>query len=316
MVRFNVKVYNLYQYDKWRKTMKKNYIFAFSTVFMWATLAAVVKKILYDIPNLEALAISSYISFAFLLVVNIIAGKTKVMKQMTKKDIGIISGLGFLGLFVYSALYYYGLSQMTSQEACIVNYLWPIMLVIFSCIILKERLTVMKAVAMICSFVGIVVLSMGSGDNSNGNVSLGIISCIIAAACYGLFSVLNKKCNYDQSVSMMIFWLVAAVCSTILGLLSEEWVSLDGRQWLGMLWLGIVVDAIAYLLWALALNGTGNTAKIANIAYLTPFLSLVVSALLLKEEITLRALVALVFIIGGILLQSLYEQKREGKSAN
>ena len=293
--------------------MKKNYIFAITTVFMWSTLAAVVKLLLSDIPNLQALAISSYISSGFLLIVNVFTGKIKVMKSLKIKDIGIISGLGFIGLFVYSALYYYGLSQLTSQEACIVNYLWPIMLVIFSCIILKEKLTAMKAVAMICSFVGIVVLSMGSGDNSEGNVTLGIFSCIIAAACYGLFSVLNKKFNYDQSISMMIFWLVAAVCSTVLGIVTEDWVSLDGRQWLGMLWLGIVVDAIAYLLWAIALNGTGNTAKIANIAYLTPFLSLVVSALLLKEEITLRALVALVFIIGGILLQSLYDQRLKDK---
>ena len=293
--------------------MKKNYIFAITTVFMWSTLAAVVKLLLSDIPNLQALAISSYISSGFLLIVNVFTGKIKVMKSLKLKDIGIISGLGFIGLFVYSALYYYGLSQLTSQEACIVNYLWPIMLVIFSCIILKEKLTAMKAVAMVCSFVGIVVLSMGSGENTDGNVTLGIVSCIIAAACYGLFSVLNKKFSYDQNISMMIFWLVAAVCSTILGFVTEEWVSLDGRQWLGMLWLGIVVDAIAYLLWAIALNGAGNTAKIANIAYLTPFLSLVVSAVLLKEEITLRALIALVFIIGGILLQSLYEQRRKDK---
>ena len=39
---------------------------------------------------------------------------------------GIMAGLGFVGLFLYSALYYYGLMQLSSQEACIVNYLWPI----------------------------------------------------------------------------------------------------------------------------------------------------------------------------------------------
>lgn len=291
--------------------MKKNYIFAIATVFIWATMAAVVKKILFDIPNLEVLAISSYISSAFLLLVNLFTGKMKELKQIKTRDIGVMSGLGFIGLFVYSALYYYGLSQLTSQEACIVNYLWPIMLVIFSCIILKEPLTGMKAFAMICSFVGIVILSMGSGENAEGNTALGIISCVIAAACYGLFSVLNKKCNYDQSISMMIFWLVAGVCSTILGLVTEDWVAIGGEQWLGLLWLGIVVDAIAYLLWALALNGVKNSAKIANLAFLTPFMSLVVSAVLLKEKIELRAVIALVFIIGGILLQSFYEQKQE-----
>ena len=290
--------------------MKRSYMYAFTTVFLWATLAAVVKKILYDIPNLEALAISSYISFVFLLLVNIVNGKIKTLRQMSRRDIGVISCLGFIGLFIYSALYYYGLSEMTSQEACIVNYLWPIMLVIFSCIILKEKMTITKLVAMVCSFIGIVILSVGSGENSDGNLAFGIISCVIAAACYGLFSVLNKKYNYDQNISMMIMWLVTAVCSTILGLLTENWVSIKGEQWLGLLWIGIVVDAIAYLLWALALNGAGNTAKIANLAFLTPFLSLVVSALFLEEEIELRAVIALVFIIGGILLQSFYEQSK------
>ena len=82
---------------------------------------------------------------------------------------------------------------------------------------------------------------------------------------------------------------------------------LKGAQWLGMLWLGIVVNAVAYLLWALALRGVENTAKIANIAYLTPFLSLVVSALVLKEKIDIRAFIALIFIVGGILFQSFYE---------
>ena len=289
--------------------MKKNYIFAITTVFMWSTLAAVVKLLLTDIPNMQALTISSCISSVFLFIVNIFTGKINELKKLNLKDIGIISGLGFIGLFVYSAMYYYGLSQLTSQEACIVNYLWPIMIVIFSCIILKEKLTTMKMIAMLCSFVGIVILSLGSGESVDGNVALGITSCIIAAVCYGLFSVLNKKYNYDQNISMMIFWMVATVCGSILGLLTEEWVALNENQWLGFFWLGVVVDAIAYLLWALALNGASNTAKIANLAFLTPFLSLVVSTVLLNEKIELRAVVALVFIVGGILLQSLCDQR-------
>lgn len=62
-----------------------------------------------------------------------------------------------------------------------------------------------------------------------------------------------------------------------------------------------MTDAVAYLLWALALNGTANTAKVANRAYLTPFLSLIVSAIFLKEQLQIQALVALIFIIGGIM---------------
>lgn len=289
--------------------MKKQYIYALVTVFIWATMAAIVKKMLFDIPNLEALSISSYFAFLFMLLVNLKTGVLKEMKQYSVKEYGIMSGLGFLGLFLYSVLYYYGLSQLSSQEACILNYLWPIMLVAFSCVILKERMTAMKAVAMVCSFIGIIILSMGDGGASTGNTTLGIISCVIAAACYGLFSVLNKKADFNQNISMMVIWLVVAVCATILGIMTEDWVPIKGIQWLGILWLGIVIDAVAYLLWALALKGVENTAKIANLAYLTPFLSVLISAVFLKERIQAQALLALIFIVGGILLQNFYEHK-------
>ena len=51
--------------------MKKSYIYALSTVFIWATMAAIVKKMLFDIPNLEALSISSYLGALFLLFMNL-----------------------------------------------------------------------------------------------------------------------------------------------------------------------------------------------------------------------------------------------------
>ena len=293
--------------------MKKNYIYALVTVFIWSTLAAVAKMLLADIPNLETLAISSIFSFVFLLVFNIINGSIRELKKYSLKDYGIMAGLGFLGLFMYSALYYYGLKQLSSQEACILNYLWPIMLVIFSSIILKEKMTVAKGLAMFCSFFGIIILSTGGGSAATGNVTAGMISCIVAAACYGLFSVLNKKVDYNQNIAMMVIWFVTAICAGILGLITEEWKPIEGTQWLGMLWLGVVIDAVAYLLWALALKGDGTTAKIANLAYLTPFLSLVVSAVVLKEQIQMRAVIALIFIVGGILLQSFYDYIRKNR---
>jgi len=292
--------------------MKKNCIYAFTTVFIWSTTATAAKLLLSDIPNLQTLAVGSIFAFLFLLLVNIRTGAAREMRRYSPKDYGIMAGLGFLGLFVYSALYYYGLTQLSAQEACIVNYLWPIMLVLFSCIILKEKLTAVKVLAMLCSFLGIVIISTGGGSSADGNTALGIAGCIVAAACYGLFSVLNKKADYNQNIAMMVIWLTTAVCSAVLGLLTEEWVPVRGIQWAGFVWLGVVINAVAYLLWAYALRGAENTAKIANLAYLTPFLSLVVSAAVLGERISLRAFLALVFIVGGILIQSFYEGRGNG----
>ncbi len=290
--------------------MKRNYIYGGVTVLIWSTMAAVVKTLLSAVPDLEALAVSGFLAFLFLLAVNGANGDLKKLRNYTLKEYGIMSGLGFIGLFLYSALYYYGLSRLTSQEACILNYLWPMMLVLFSCLILKEKLSGLKIGAMVCSFTGILILSAGGGNLAGGENMSGMICCILAAACYGLFSVLNKKADLDQSITMMVIWLTVAVCSLVLGMATEVWVPIRGMQWLGMLWLGVVTDAVAYLLWALALNGAENTAAIANLAYLTPFLSLIVSGVFLKEKIQMRGVAALVFIIGGIFLQGIVERRR------
>ena len=285
--------------------MRKNYLYAGITVMIWSTLATVVKIVLSDIPNFEALAVSGAFAFVFLLIVNILNGSIKEMAHYRIRDYLVMTGLGFLGLFMYSALYYYGIAVLSSQEACILNYLWPMMIVVFACVLLKERLTVRKVIAMVMSFAGIVVLTIGSGGEASGNRLLGVIACVTAAVCYSLFSVLNKMHRLHQGVTMMWIWLTVAVCSAAAGLLFEQWQPIRGWQWAGVAWLGIVVNAVAYLLWAIALKGVDDSAKIANLAYLVPFLSIVLSAVVLGEQISVNAVIAVLLIVGGILLQSL-----------
>lgn len=292
-----------------KMTSRKNYIYAIITVLIWATNAPLAKALLSDLPSLQTLSVSSFLAFGFLLVLNLKKGGPAVFKRYRPRDYAIMAGLGFIGLFVYTALYYLGLTQLTSQEACIVNYLWPIMLVIFSCLLLREKLTVMKLIAMISSFVGIIILSLGGSETTSGNRPLGILCCLAAAACYGLFSVLNKKAAYDQNIAMMVIWLTTALCSLVLGLATETWVPIRSDAWLGMLWLGIVISAVAYLLWAMALSDAASTASIANLAYLTPFLSILVSHVFLGEPLRFQAVIALIFIVGGIILQNIFEKK-------
>ena len=90
-----------------------------------------------------------------------------------------------------------------------------------------------------------------------------------------------------------------------MGLVFENWGEIGLSAVPALLWLGIFGDGVAYLTWAMALGGLKNTATVANLAYLTPFLSLAFSTVLLDEPIDGRAIIALVFIVGGILLQSL-----------
>ncbi len=292
--------------------MKKNYIYALVTVFIWSTMAVVSKMIINGIPQLELLSAGSFLAFITLLLINLARGEFKRVSDYKMLDYIKMTGLGFVGLFLYSALYYFGIARLTSQEACILNYLWPIMIVIFSCIILKEKLTVAKTFAMLSSFAGIIILTLGSAESGKPDIA-GIAACIAAAAFYGLFSVLNKKADYNQQIAMMVIWLTTFVCSTAAGLITEKWILPSAFEVAGFFWVGIIVNAFAYLLWALALNGSKDSAVISNIAYLTPFVSVLLSALILHEEIHANAIIALVLIVGGILVQSISSARRMRK---
>ena len=66
---------------------KKQYIYGISAILMWSTLATVVKLVMTEIPNLEALSISSLIAFFFLVITNTINGKIKEFRKYSIKEI-------------------------------------------------------------------------------------------------------------------------------------------------------------------------------------------------------------------------------------
>ncbi len=289
---------------------KRQIVYAVLTVFLWATMAPAVKLMQDSVPTTEVLFLAGVFSVVFLLGRLIANGKVKEYRTFGAQNYKAVLGLGFLGFFVYEFLYYFGIAQLTASTACILNYLWPIMLVLFSCLILKEPFTTRKVIAMVASFLGVVVLSAGGNDQYGAHPMLGIVGCIVAAVSYGLFSVLNKREDLDQDLCMPIYWGVTMVSGLIAGFVEGGWTMPDLKTWLILAWLGVMANAVGYLIWAIALNDSKNSARIANFAFLVPVLSMLLSALILREQIHWNGIAALVLILGGILYQS-YEKKTE-----
>ena len=70
-----------------------------------------------------------------------------------------IMGVGMLGIFLYYSFYYIGMGRMLASQAFIINYLWPIMSILFAAILLKEKLTFRKGIAISLSFVGVMIVT-------------------------------------------------------------------------------------------------------------------------------------------------------------
>jgi len=292
--------------------MKKEYIYAGISIFLWSTTVTVTKLLLGSLNSMQILAVSSFFAFIFLLILNLFKKKLSELKKYKIKDYLQITGMGALGVFLYYLFLYLGTNKMLASQAFILNYLWPMMTVVFACIILKEKMTFRKILAIVLSFVGVIIVTAnGNLLNIDNNTLIGALFCILAAISYGLFSVLNKYKGYDKYASMMLYYLITFIICIIYLLITKTTINIGIGQAGGLLWSGIATSAIAFTTWALALQ-KGDTAKISNLAYITPFLSLVWTYFLLKENISIYSVLGLVVIVLGIFIQ-LKDKKVEKK---
>lgn len=282
--------------------MKKTYLFAAAAIFMWSTMPTISSLLLKQMDNYTVLCVSSFFAVLAMLVINMASRKWSLMRRYTPMDYLKMAGIGLPGVFLYYVFYYAGASRLPASQAFITNYLWPVMSIVFAVILMGERMTLPKVVAVAMSFAGVVTVAGNDILSFSPRGIAGTLFCLAGAVCYGLFTVLNKKSRYDKQVSMTVAMGVAFVLSLVPAVTVGDGVAVSLSQLPGILWNGVFTMALANLSWSLALAG-GNTAKVSNLAYITPFLSLVWTFFILREPVKPMSLVGLCLIVGGILIQ-------------
>ena len=290
--------------------MKKSYLFAATAILCWSTVAVTSKLLLGAHNNFQVLWISALFAAVFLFVVNLANGNLKKLKDYKLKDYIISILIGLPGSFLYYVFYYAGTERMLASQAFIINYLWPIMSVLFACIILKEKMTVKKAIAIAISFLGVAIVAGGDVARLNGDLLFGAMFCILGAVSYGIFTSLNQKLNYNKTMTLMVSYFLTFILTTIINALDGALFLPHVEQMAGFLWNGIFTVAIANCCWVMALE-KGKIAKVSNLAYITPFLSGVWTSIFLNEKITLNAILGLVVIVLGIFIQLKDKEKSE-----
>ena len=282
--------------------MKKAYIYSLISILMWSTLAVSAKLLLGSFTNFQMLCASSLVATIVLLIMNIVSGKIRVLKNYKLMDWVKTILAGTPGIFLYHIFYYTGADILPASQAFIINYLWPVMSIVFACILLKEKMTLRKAVAVMVSFAGVSLVTGSGISEVGGSFAPGALFCILGAVSYGLFTVLNQMISYDKCISMMINFAVSFILTGFVVVAKDGLFMPNGMQFLGILWNGIITLAVPNTLWIIALE-KGDTAKISNLAYITPFVSLIWARLILKEELYPACIIGLVIIVLGIFIQ-------------
>jgi drug/metabolite transporter (DMT)-like permease len=286
------------------KSENKGYIYAGLTILFWGTSASAFKIGLKYMDYFQLLFIATLTAVVFLFSVLLYQKKLILIKQFSIKDYSHSMLSGFLNPFLYYTVLFIAYTLLPAQVAQPLNFVWPIALVLLSIPILKQKLELKSMLALLISFVGVIVISTeGNMLNMKFANPLGVSLALLSSVVWALFWLYNLKDNRDEILRLFfnfVFGLVFITLATVL--FSEIKVpSLEGL--LAGVYIGLFEMGITFVLWLKALKLAGRTDKISNLIYLTPFCSLVFISIFLNEKIYLTTLFGLFLIVTGIIIQ-------------
>lgn len=294
-------------------SQKKAYLFAILAILFWSTIATAFKLTLEHIAFLHALFYASLISSLVYFLILLFQKKLKGLKKINRQAIVQGSLRGFLNPFLYYLILLKAYSLLKAQEAGTLNYIWPITLVLLSIPLLKQKISWVSVMAVIVSFFGIIIISSeGNILNMQFREPLGVLLAVGSSLFWALYWILNVKDKTDEIIKMFLNFTFGTIYILIAILMFSEFVPVSSKGLWGALYIGLFEMGITYFLWLMAMRHSVNTAKISNLVYLSPFLSLVIIHFVLHEKILISTFVGLVFIVGGIIIQY-FSGKRKNK---
>lgn len=264
----------------------------FIAVLLWSLLAFLTAAS-GTMPAFQLTAITFAIGGISLLVIR--PASLRAMRQPPKVWL-----LGVGGLFGYHFVYFFALRSAPPVEAGLINYLWPLLIVVFSSFLPGERLKWQHIVGCLLALAGAVLLvTRGRGLALEMQYLPGYLSALCAALAWSSYSVLSRRFASVPSEAITGFCLATAVLAAICHLLFEQTVwPTDVWQWASVVALGLGPVGLAFYVWDIGVK-QGDIQALGAVSYSTPLLSTLVLIATGYAEYTHLILVACLLITLG-----------------
>jgi len=292
----------------------KAILLAVVAVLIWSTVASVFKLTLGEMELGLMLLIASLVTVLVLFVIVVYKKKLKLLKEYTFKDYAQSAMMGAINPFLYYLVLFSAYDRLPAQEAQPLNYTWPIWLVLLSILVLKQKVKPLSIVAIIISFIGVIVIAL-RGDLTGFTFSdpIGIGLGLMSAFIWASFWILNMKDKRDESTKLLLNFGFGAIYVLIAWFVLFEQTMPSTNGLMGAVYVGLFEMGITFFIWSMALKLSDNTARVSNMIYLTPFLSLVFIKILVGEDILFSTIIGLGLIVAGIVMQSIAAMKDKKK---
>jgi len=285
-------------------SQKKAYLYGISAVLCWSTVATAFKLSLEYLTPAQLVFLSSLVSWLFLGVLLCFQGQFSTLLQYNKRDY-LLSGLfGMLNPCVYYLLLFQAYNLLPAQEAQSINYSWALTMALLAVPMMGHRLRLQEIVAAIICYFGVLVIS-SRGDLMSMQFAnpQGVVLALLSTLVWALYWILNAK-DHRQPVAGLFLNFSFALPLIGLYVWFDDGFSDIGLKALGgAAYVGIFEMGLSFVLWLKAMKLTDRTARISNLIFISPFLSLVFIYLILGEQIRISTVLGLGLILTGLVVQ-------------
>ncbi|EJD6079878.1 MULTISPECIES: DMT family transporter [Providencia] len=280
-----------------------NYLmYALACVLIWSFIPIVSRLGQAGMDSFQFLFWSNLISAISVVIVALGSGykvsKLFILPRNTIKKVFI---LGFLDCLFYLLLYY-GYSIENGIAVLVIQYSWPLIIILLSVVLLKDKLAGRQIVGIIIGFIAVIItFTKGQITQLHVENPTALLLVFSGAFCFALMSVFSRQYSIDPYISTVWLFIFSTLTSLVLLLLFSE-VQLPSKAafWPTLI-NGILINGVSYILWFKAMN-TGHSAKIASVVFLSPVLSVLWLVLILSDPFEIAYIIGvLLVVISGVL---------------
>ena len=277
--------------------------YGLSAVLLWSTVATAFKITLSYFSPAQMLAGASLVSCLVIFGVAIAQGKcAQILPTLKARPLYFLL-LSVINPFIYYLILFKAYDLLPASVAQPINYTWAITLTFMSAIFLKQQIRRQDWIAAALGYVGVVIIAtQGNLSDLSGVDPQGVVFALCSTLLWAGFWILNAKNKADPVVSLFLSFLLALPMTWSVALL-EPWSSVPWQGWASLLYVGVFEMGITFVLWLKAIQLSSNTAKISNLIFISPFISLILLSQIIDEIIPPTSFIGLIMIVAGLIIQ-------------
>nr|WP_284041291.1 DMT family transporter [Halomonas olivaria] len=276
-------------------------MYGLGAVALWSTVATAFKLALTWMSPLELMWLAALVSWVLM---------GGILWHQGHFPLALRSGwrtaawAGLMNPVAYYLALFAAYDCLPGQEAMALNYTWALAMGLLAVPILKQRLTRMDIVSGFIAYAGVwVIATRGSVFNIAFADLLGVLFALASTILWALYWLLNAR---DQRLPLVGQWQNFSVGLPVLTLLLLLGPGLQWHGWPALgagVYVGLFEMGIAFILWQTAVHKVSRTAKVSNLIFLSPPVSLLLLFAIVGEPILPSTLFGLVLILTGLGLQ-------------